>query len=106
MRIKKKKKKKKNGLQSIHYCTDHKYGYNMGLDARNPVVGGLRTSQAQVFSQRGPYDTKQSSVFRKKYPRKKITHPAFLHFADMEEGIFHTTQLTHISLTSFFVGHR
>ena len=26
--------------------------------------------------------------FRKKYPRKKITHQAFLHFADMEEGIF------------------
>ena len=41
----------------------------------------------QVFSQRGPYDTKQSSILRKKYPRKKITHPAFLHFAYMEEGI-------------------
>ena len=61
----------------------------------------------RFFSQRGPYDTKQSSVLRKKkYPRKRVTHQAFLHFTDMvEEGIFfHTTQLTHIGLTSFLLG--
>ena len=39
MRIKKKKKKRE--LQFIHYCTDHKYSYNMGLNARNPVFGGF-----------------------------------------------------------------
>ena len=65
----------------------------------------VETPRRQVFSQRGQYDTKQSSVFRKKYPWKKITHQAFLHFADMEEGIFfHTTQFTHISLTSLLWG--
>ena len=35
-------------MQFIHYCTDHKYSYNMGLDARNPVFGGLWTTQAQT----------------------------------------------------------
>ena len=28
-------------MQFIHYCTDHKYSYSMGLDARNPVFGGF-----------------------------------------------------------------
>ena len=116
-------------MQFIHYCKDHKYSYNMGLDARNPVFGGLWTTQAQTslriravwsapfflflesiicklaageisifklvslaeetglkhslskhppphprkqfFSQRGPYDTKQSSVVRKKNTQVK-----------------------------------
>ena len=44
----KKQNKKKRGMQFIHYCTDHKYSYNMGLDARNPVFGGLWTTQAQT----------------------------------------------------------
>ena len=35
-------------MQFIHYCTDHKYSYNMDLDARNPVFGGLSTTQVQT----------------------------------------------------------
>ena len=34
-------KKKERWLQFIHYCTDHKYSYNMGLNARNPIFGGV-----------------------------------------------------------------
>ena len=58
------------------------------------------------FSQNEAHMLPNNLVFsEKKYPRKKITHQAFLHFADMEEGIFfHTTQFTHISLTSFLGG--
>ena len=151
-------------MQFIHYCTDHKYSYNMGLVARNPVFQGLWTTQAQTslriravwsapffcflesficklaageisifklvslaeetglkhslsnpppphprkqfFSQRGPYDTKQSSVVRKKYPRKKITHQAFLHFSDMEKGIFSYNAINPHMPNVLFVGHR
>ena len=59
-----------------------------------------------VFSQRGPYDTKQSSVVRKKYPRKKITHQAFLHFSDMEKGIFSYNAINPHMPNVLFVGHR
>ena len=152
MRIKKKKKKKR-GMQFIHYCTDHKYSYNMGLDANNTGADqpahprslisaflfcflesiicklaageisifklvslaeetGLKHSlskpppRKQFFSQRGPYDTKQSSVVRKKYPRKKITHQAFLHFSDMEKGIFSYNAINPHMPNVLFVGHR
>ena len=60
----------------------------------------------QFFSQRGPYDTKQSSVVRKKYPRKKITHQAFLHFSDMEKGIFSYNAINPHMPNVLFVGHR
>ena len=60
----------------------------------------------QFFSQRGPYDTKQSSVVRKKYPRKKITHQAFLHFSDMEKGIFSFNAINPHMPNVLFVGHR
>ena len=60
----------------------------------------------QFFSQRGPYDTKQSSVVRKKYPRKKITHQAFLHFSDMEKGIFSYNAINPYMPNVLFVGHR
>ena len=33
------------------------------------------------------FDTKQASVLEKKYPRKKNTHQAFLHYADMENKV-------------------
>ena len=70
----------------------------------NPPPPPPPHARKQFFSQGGPYDTKQSSVLRKKYPRKKITHQAFLHFSDMENAFFHTTQLTHTCLTSFLWG--
>ena len=60
----------------------------------------------QFFSQRGSYDTKQSSVVRKKYPSKKITHQAFLHFSDMEKGIFSYNAISPHMPNVLFVGHR
>ena len=59
----------------------------------------------QVFSQRGPYDTKQFSVLRKKIPKKKGNASGFSSFhRHGRRHFFHTTQLTHISLTSFLWG--
>ena len=42
----------------------------------------------------------------KKYPRKKITHQAFLHFSDMEKGIFSYNAINPHMPNFFFVGHR
>ena len=42
----------------------------------------------------------------KKYPRKKITHQAFLHFADMEEGIFSYNAINPHKPNVLFVEHR
>ena len=63
-------------------------------------------SPGDRFSHNEAHMIPNNLVFsEKKYPRKNVTHQAFLHFTDMEEGIFfRTTQLTHISLTSFLWG--
>ena len=42
----------------------------------------------------------------KKIPKKKITHQAFLHFADMEEGIFSYNAIHPHKPNVLFVGHR
>ena len=42
----------------------------------------------------------------KKYPRKKITHQAFLHFSDMEKGIFSYNAINPHMPNVLFVGHR
>ena len=151
-------------MQFIHYCTDHKYSYNMGLDARNPVFWGLWTTQAQtslricavwsapffcflesiicklaageisIFKlvslaeetglkhslSKHPPPTPENSfshneahmipnnlvLSEKKYPRKKITHQAFLHFSDMEKGIFSYNAINPHMPNVLFVGHR
>ena len=42
----------------------------------------------------------------KKYPSKKITHQAFLHFSDMEKGIFSYNAINPHMPNVLFVGHR
>ena len=154
------------GCSSFTIARDHKYSYNMGLDARNPVFGGLWTTQAQTslrihavwsapffcflesiicklaageisifklvslaeetglkhsLSKHPPPPPTPENSFshneahmipnnlvlsEKKYPRKKITHQAFLHFSDMEKGIFSYNAINPHMPNVFFVGHR
>ena len=60
-----KKRKKKNKLTS--HCSNIEiiyYSHNMGIDARKPVFGGLRTTQAQT-GQRLCYSLKLESIISK-----------------------------------------
>ena len=42
----------------------------------------------------------------KKIPKKKVTHQAFLHFSDMEKGIFSYNAINPHMPNVLFVGHR
>ena len=155
MRIKKKTKKKQREMQFIHHCTDHKFSYNMGLDARTLYLGvceqhrprtacasaqsdqrlfirflesiicklaageisifklvsiaeetGLKHSLSKPpedrFSHNEAHMIPNNLVFSGKIPKKKECASGFSSFCRHgRRHFFHTTQFTHISLTSF-----